>query len=267
MMAGGTGLDPDAFAFLTAAGITDATITAAIDTLVLDLKGYGIWTKMKAIYPFVGGTATTHKFNLKDPQDTNAAFRLFFVGGWTHSVNGAQPNGTNAYADTFLNCLNNLTTGNAHISYYSTTNSLTANNFYDAGASDNANTANNNFALSLRRNLVGNPSTFDSVNGNTGRVSATVSTSDGFYIGSNENTNSRKLFKNAVLLNTNTNFDNGSQPNRTIYIGAINNNGTPAFYTNRNSALFSVGTALTDPEAADFYTAVQAFQTTLGRQV
>ena len=31
---------------------------------------------MKAIYPFVGGTATTHKFNLKDPADINAAFRL-----------------------------------------------------------------------------------------------------------------------------------------------------------------------------------------------
>ncbi len=54
---GAAPLDPDAQAFITAAGITDATQQSAINTLVTDLKGYGIWTKMKAIYPFVGGTS------------------------------------------------------------------------------------------------------------------------------------------------------------------------------------------------------------------
>ena len=70
------GVDADAQAFITAAGITDSTQQSAIDTLVKQLKGYGIWSKMKAVYPFVGGTATTHKYNLKDPRDLNAAFRL-----------------------------------------------------------------------------------------------------------------------------------------------------------------------------------------------
>ena len=91
----------DAQAFITAAGITDPTQQSAIITLVTDLKGYGLWTKMKAIYPFVGGTATTHKFNLKNPLDTDGAFRLSFSGGWTHSANGALPNGTNAFANAF----------------------------------------------------------------------------------------------------------------------------------------------------------------------
>jgi len=50
---GGTSLDPDAAAFLTAAGITDPTQQSAINTLVLSLKADGLWTKMKAIYPFV----------------------------------------------------------------------------------------------------------------------------------------------------------------------------------------------------------------------
>jgi hypothetical protein len=73
-------IDPDAQAFLTATGITDPTITSAIDTLVLDLKAASLWTKMKALYPFVGGTSTTHKYNLVDPADTDAAFRLTFNG-------------------------------------------------------------------------------------------------------------------------------------------------------------------------------------------
>jgi hypothetical protein len=94
--------DADALAFLAAAGITDVTITSAICTLVTTMKADGTWAKCNAIYPMVGGTATTHKFNLKNPLDTNAAFRLTFTGGWTHSANGALPNGTNAYADTFL---------------------------------------------------------------------------------------------------------------------------------------------------------------------
>ena len=93
--------DPDAQAFINAAGITGTTQQSAINTLVVSLKANNIWTKFDAIYPMVGGTATTHKFNLKNPADTNAAYRLSFVGGWTHSSTGALPNGTNAYADTF----------------------------------------------------------------------------------------------------------------------------------------------------------------------
>ena len=121
--AGGAGTDADAQAFITAAAITDATQQSAINTLVVDLKTYGIWTKMKAMYPFVGGTASAHKFNLKDPRDLNAAFRLVFSGGWTHNSNGALPNGTNGYADTFLTPSTSLLQNSSHISYYSRTQS------------------------------------------------------------------------------------------------------------------------------------------------
>ena len=73
-----SGNDTDAQAFITAAGITDTTQQSAINSLVTNLKGYGIWSKMKAIYPMVGGTANAHKFNLKDSRDLDAAFRLGF---------------------------------------------------------------------------------------------------------------------------------------------------------------------------------------------
>jgi len=124
--------DTDAAAFITAANITDNTQKSAINTLVNDMKGYGIWTKMKAIYPFVGGTATTHKWNLKDPRDLDAAFRLVFNGGWTHSSTGADPNGTNAYADTYL-APSLLINNNTHVSIYSRTDSN--GSFCEIGAS------------------------------------------------------------------------------------------------------------------------------------
>jgi hypothetical protein len=94
--------DPDAQAFITAAGITNPTQQSAINTLVVGLKTDGIWTKMMAIYPFVGGTATSHKYNLKDPRDLDVAYRLTFGGGWDHSSNGIGGNGTNTYADTYI---------------------------------------------------------------------------------------------------------------------------------------------------------------------
>ena len=52
--------DADAQAFITAAAITNANQQTAINTLVVSLKSYGLWTKMKAIYPFVGGSASSH---------------------------------------------------------------------------------------------------------------------------------------------------------------------------------------------------------------
>lgn len=88
----------------TAAGVTLTTTEKnAVNQLVIDLKAASIWTKFHALYPIVGGTATSHKFNLKDPRDLDVAFRLVFAGGVTHSSNGFVGNGTNGYANTFLN--------------------------------------------------------------------------------------------------------------------------------------------------------------------
>ena len=57
----------------------------------------------------------------------------------------------------------------------------------------------------------------------------------------------------------------------SIILGALNNNGIgtpiPTAYSPREQAFASIGDGLTDAEATAFYNAVQAFQTSLGRQV
>lgn len=93
--------DAASTAFFTSSGITDVTQKIAINDLVVGLKADGLWTSMNAIYPFVGGTATTHKWNLKDPRDLDAAYRLQFNGGVTHDVNGITGNGVNSSVFTF----------------------------------------------------------------------------------------------------------------------------------------------------------------------
>ena len=86
--------------FIDTVGGLSSTEKLAINTLVLNLKSNGIWSGLTAFYPFVGTTASQQKYNLIDPQDTNAAFRLTFYGGWTHSSSGLIGNGTDTWADT-----------------------------------------------------------------------------------------------------------------------------------------------------------------------
>ena len=255
--------DADANAFIAAAAITDTTQKAAIDKLVVDLKGYGIWTKMKAIYPFIGGTAAQHKFNLRSPLDTDAAFRLVFNGGWTHSSTGALPNGTNAYADTKLNTLSNLTKTSAHISTY-LRNNPTATNSYDIG---NSSDGFGNFDTTLIISRYGSNTAYFQM-AETFSAAGSIASTDsiGFWNNTTNGSVTKRFFKNGSLIKT-ADAATGTFANNALYFAACNTNNVANFFSNKQTAFGSIGDGLTDTEAANYYTAVQTFQTTLGRNV
>lgn len=245
--------DPNAQAFITAANITDPTQKSAINQLVVDLKGYGIWAKMKAIYPFVGGTASTHKWNLKDPRDLDAAFRLVFNGGWTHSSNGATPNGTNGFADTFLIPNNTLSVNSAHIAKYNRTNDILGVKI--DGCYSNPTTSYFQQNYSSANGIIGNGAI----------ASYTATDSRGLFITSRTTNSLIKVIRNTTLLTTNTSSVTAI-PLLSFCIGA-RNDGSKTYYNSYQAAFTSLGDGLNDTEMANLYTAVQAFQTTLGRQV
>jgi hypothetical protein len=253
----GVSYDPDAQAFFTASGLTGATNLTAINTLVVALKGYGIWTKMKAIYPMVGGTAALHKWNLKNPLDTNAAFRLVFSGGMTHSSTGIAFGGVNGFANTFLTPSVNLTLNTTHLSYYSRTNvNLTQ---IEIGCFDNTG------AYTIIEARTANISYFLT---NTSTISGVADTnSAAFYIGNRTGSFVTNGFRNNVKI-FNPTTASSFRPANNIFIGAANNASSAAqYFTTKECAFASIGDGLTDAEAANFYTAVQAYQTTLSRQV
>jgi len=264
-----TAFDADAQAFITATGITNSTQQNAINTLVLDFKSYGLWTKMKAIYPMVGGTATTHKFNLKNPVDSDAAFRLVFNGGWTHSSNGALTNGVNTYANTKLTPSSSLTNANHHISFYSRTDPTPINSI-EMGVGD----FNGYYSPAFRIRLsgfYGYTNTFQYVSGNTSNyaiINGTNVDARGFFVGNILNTSNRKTYKNGIINASNTTTITNSLGTGPIYLGAYNAQpSTPQLYSNRECAFASIGDGLTDTESSNFYTAVQNFNTSLSRQV
>jgi len=254
--------DSDAQAFLNAAGITDLGQATAVNTLVVDLKAAGIWTKMKAIYPFVGGTATTHKFNLKDPRDLDAAFRLVFNGGWTHSSTGAKPNGTTAYADTKLNVNTALDGTNSHLSYYSRTTVIpgSGKDNYMIGSYDILNSRY--YAIDIYGAA---PNIYAGLGGFVNPIDTPVADTRGLFIIKKE-ANTQKAIINNSVIGTKTETIT-VKPNYNVGLGAAIYNSGIYGYSTFESAFASIGDGLTDAEATAFYTAVQKFNTTLGRQI
>ena len=261
--------DADARAFVSAAGITNSVQMRAIDTLVTSLKSAGIWTKMKAIYPFVGGTANSHKFNLKDPRDLDAAYRLVFSGGWTHNSTGALPNGSNATADTRLNTKNVLTPNNLSIGLYTNTNRVadTSPSRIAYGNSDNTTTYTPLTQFYLRTST--NQLLSDLGDYNYGRVAGANTSTAGFYVNTRISSTSNKTFKSGVLFGSSTtNNTTNTLPNSNLFIASFNDGGfVRVSFETINYQFFHISDGLTDAEAANFYNAVQTYQIALGRAV
>jgi len=257
--------DADAQTFNTNAGITGTTEQSAVCQLVSDLKTYNIWTKMKAIYPFVGGTATTHKYNLKNPLDTNAAFRLVFSGGSSHSNGGVTFNGVNGYGNTFLSASLVLTTNSNHMSIYSRTSTTRTDSFAGEIGQGPDTSGNGALVMVIRRNNT--PNCYYLYTSASNIITTTNNDGSGYYIGTTRSTTDRKYFKNLTTLGTSTSVLNQSLTNFNFWIGAMNLGNAIFAPANFECAFATIGDGLTDTEANNLYTAVQAFQTTLGRQV
>ena len=255
VVAGGIPVQPEATAFLTAAGITDPTITDAVNELVYDMKNAGIYSNMIAVYPFVGGTATTHKYNLIDPADTNAAYRLTF-SGVTHTSDGITNGGGNDQASFTRINITSLNQNSVSMGVYSGT----------AGQDrvDMAGVSSGRGIQMLVRDVNDKFSTkcMDS----TSDTSVSNTDGRGFYqisrTSSTEYTKQKETTESSVTRTSQT------PTTRYIAIGGIGQTETTSFLeTTRNYRFAYVGGGLTDSELDDYYNAVQKFQTTLGRNV
>lgn len=258
-----SGSDRDAGAFLEAADIFNGTQQRAIYELVRLLKQYGIWSKMKAIYPFVGGTASSHKWNLKDPRDADAAFRLTFNGGWTHSSTGAKPNGTNGWADTYFTPSSNWSDEKGSIGFYSRTDntkvSIDIGGWVTSVGYTYIYTYTPISGTVYRDYRVNDDSTLLRI-ANPGRT-------DGMIVGSRTGSTATAGYRNETSIGTGTNAS-GARSGISISIGALKGFGSPAgLYSDRELALAFIGDGLTATEAANLYYAVQRFQQILGRAV
>ncbi len=247
------------FARVTAAGGSlTTTEQSAINTLVNDLINYGIWTKTKALYPMVGASAAACAQNLM-----SSSFTGSFTSGWTFASTGVTPNGTSAYFNTNISPNNHLVQSNTHLSFYSRTANDKALYPTAMGSSGSSNQV---VELYLRRGASLTSGTAIGVY-STSKIELSDANALGFSVSSRTSTTSLKMYRKNTLFGTNTTLDSNPIPSNNIYIGAAS---TATSFQNPSilqCAFASIGDGLTDTEASNFYTAVQAFQTTLSRQV
>jgi hypothetical protein len=247
--------DADAFAFVEAAGITGETQQSAINSLVIGLKANNLWTKMVAVYPLIGGSAFSHKYNLKN---TNT-HPIRWFGAISHTSNGAEL-GNGGYGDVPTLNINTLEQNNTSFSVYNKTTitwpsptqriliGSTAGLFHFTtgfldsfgGFQYSGMFISSEFAY--RNNTLGLP---------------------GYTVVSRINSsNFQVYFNSAVLYNA---IKTSSTPISAIF--EIGRSGTDYIGTTpQTSAFVTVGQGLSQSETTTLTNLVQAYQTTLGRQ-
>ena len=254
-ISGGGAFDSDAQAYFdrvsAAGGTLSTTEKTAVNQLVIDLKANSLWTPMKAIYPMVGASAAACAQNLK-----SSSFTGTFSSGWTFASSGVTPNGLSAYMDTAFNPSTNSSLNSGSIGAY-INNGTTGSTIMGAVVTSPPS------ATQLIPTDVGNTMYGDIHDSSLSGTSNTIK--NAFFQASRINSTQKIHGVNTTI--TTISGVSTSLTNLNIYIGGRNVNGSYSSGYSSRIALIYIGNGLTTTEMTNYYTAVQAFQTTLSRQV
>jgi hypothetical protein len=247
--------DPDALRFISIAEITNATQITAINNLVIGLKANSLWDKMVSVYPLIGGSAFSHKYNLKNPQ----LHPIRWFGAISHTSNGAEL-GNGGYGDVPTLNINTLERNNTSFSVYNKTTitfpSPTQRFLIGSTA------GYNHFATGFRNAFGGFQYSGLFISGEFGYQNNTLGL-PGYTVVSRTNSNNFQVYFNSTVL---YNANNTSvTPNSGIFEIGRAGAGYPGT-TPQTSAFVTVGQGLSESETTTLTNLVQAYQTTLGRQ-
>lgn len=258
----GSSFDADAQAYITASGITSTDAKNSINYLIVNLKNNSLWTKIQALYPFFGTTDTMHKWNAKNPLDTDAGFRLTFFGSASFSYLGYQLANTNTmYANThFIPSANQNINSNGITIVIGTNNpASTGEDTYEAGA---INGSQYSFITSKRNNT--NYGTRARMNNGLLEITG-VNESRGCLTATRQNSTVSKLIKNGIVLATDS-AGGGSLPTVKSYIGALNLNGSAYGFSSQRIQIVIFHEGLSDSEVSTLHSIIDASETIAGRK-
>ena len=214
------------------------------------------------MYPMLGGSAASCKFNAKNPVDTNGAFRLTFNGGWSFDSSGATGNNANTFARTYLTG-STLNRFSQHISYY-VGNITLSSQCIEMGCADTV----GGIYSDLHVDLIafggnfrgGNINTSGSMFSDTPANSAMT----GNFIVSRTSDTTSYMTKNGSQIFSATTTTTGVL-NFDFYLGARNDDGAPNYYNDRRIQFATIGSGLTPSEMTTFSTIVNTWATSVGR--
>jgi hypothetical protein len=248
-------IDSDADTYLTAAGIVDQAEKTALNKFVLGLKNNSLWSKLRAIYPYMGGSASDHAIDLK------ANSNITWTGGTpTHDANGVTGDGTAFYGDTGLKTEDFTSVNSLFLYTYCRTASPTTGGYFIGASGGTGDRAAMRVDTSTRMTVSG-------LNGVA--INGVLATHAGSFEG--HNFASRVGAAEQFARSGGVEYDDtdaavdGTSVN--LYLFARNNGGTAEDFGDHNSAMDIIGDGLSKAEADILETLVQDFQTAMGREV
>ncbi len=244
--------DVNAQIFIDSSGITDPSQKTAISNFCVQLKDSSLWTKFIAIYPMVGGSANTTKWNLKDPRDLDAAYRLTFYGSPVFAPTGILFPSVNEFADTHLPDSAISPTTDASISYYSRTQNTISG--YDMGCTDGLTPYNE---LSIYSDAADNSEWF----GFSQQIFS-PNTTGLFMLSSSVSDVTR--YRNGTIISTKGVPPSTIYTNLTFFLGKSR---ISSHSGQKECGLATIGKGLNDAQSQTFYNIVQNFEKALNRQM
>lgn len=252
--------DSAAAAFFAAANITDTVQRNAVNALVRGMKAAGIWTKMLAVYPAVGGNAVAHAVNLKQP----GTFNLSFQGIIYHDANGMLGQGGGGF--TGIRPLTHLPVDSLHLAFYSrnTSGGYGQGHQIFIGCADD----DYNHGCYFYARQFSDGWSFRA-NSSTENNGVTLNRPEyGMTVMSRTNAATARMFNRGDLIvdYTNVNYVTGAT-NAVLSVFGINHYTSFTNVSYHQCAFGSIGTGLTDAEVAQFTVLVDQYQQALGRAV
>lgn len=239
-------------------GTVGSSTKSAVATLVTALKTAGVWPKIQRMNLFAGtGLAACAVPLINTAGGTLDTLTNFVESDYSEST-GLTGDGSTKYLNTGM-LASALTANSTHWSVYYK-RATAGNQQLHIGATESTNAFHGSAAASNGTILS------DQYDASTSRLTNAVSAPYGFACGSRVASNDHKIYKGATQVATSSTGVTGALPARNIFVFA-RNAGFPFEYSAGPLAMYSVGAGLTPTEVADFATAIQAFQSALGRSV
>jgi hypothetical protein len=247
-------------AVVTAGGAAlDATHKQAVSDLVTALKGHSLWTKLDGLWLFANQHATAALIDIKGLRTATAVNSPTFTAD-----QGYAGNGSTSYVNTTFNPSSHgsqYTQNSAHLFFYDRTSRTT-----DSPTSTNCGNYNGSNNLAAIGPRPGGTSVYW-VNDAAGITASGPANIQGCWIASRTSSTATALYRNGSSFASSGAANSVGLVNLAMFVGALNNNGSPADFTSDQHAVFGVGAGLNGTEAANLNTDIEAYMDALGTGV
>jgi lysophospholipase L1-like esterase len=210
---------------------------------------------LKAFYPFISNTENSAKYNLLNPVDSDAAGRLTY-SSTINFTNGFKGNGSTGYANSHLN-YSSFKTNNICFGYTKNETTISSSNKCPGGIVSGS----YNVYPRWINNIIGG---LNSVGGTDRSITRTQATDIGLYINNYRSDTSQLIIGDNIIAgaaNPLLTF-----PSRDIFLGALNNAGSPAFYCSDNLTCWFIGLGMSDTAITALKTAIYKYIKSLNRK-